>query len=359
MHQAILHIGTEKTGSTAIQNYLLHNSVEHTKHHGILFPYKTCGLISNFRLVLYAKSELDVNLVRIDKNGLGFAEDDVQGYENWKTQFSVKHTKAIKQFQKNRASSTVVYSSEHFHSRVHSESDIRFLKSYLDTLYERVTIVFYIRRQDQFALSAYNTAVQGGRSTAMDFPAISKVIPYYDYLAMAQRWSNVFGATNVKPIIFDANKLKDGDVTKDFEFQIGLDASKHDLSKMKYHTSNERLSYSALQVLIAFNLIDETDARLNGVEKNAIRQQLIREVHSLKDNFGTIRPARSEVDAFYEHYKAANETLAEKWLDGDGFSTDFSMYPENANESPVVDSGTLLTKALASCFNQKRVSGAN
>jgi len=297
MHEAILHIGTEKTGSTAIQNYLLHNAAEHIEHYGILFPYKTCGLISNFRLVLFTKSELDESLARLDKTMDIFSSSDAQAYEHWKSQFSTNHTKAIKAFQANRESSKVIYSSEHFHSRVQNEDDIRFLKSHLDTLYQRVTIMFYVRRQDQCALSAYNTAVQGGRSTDLSFAAFKQAVPYFDYLSLAQRWSNVFGKENVKPIIFDSRKLKDGDVTKDFEFQIGLDDTKHDLSTMKYQTSNERLSYSALQVLIEFNLIEETDPRLNGVNKNAIRQQLINEVHSIKDDFGTIRPARSEVDA--------------------------------------------------------------
>ncbi len=348
MHEAILHIGTEKTGSTAIQNYLLHNSAEHLKNHGIFFPYKTCGLISNFRLVLFAKSELDENLAQIDKKTIDFSADNQQRYQEWKKQFSLNHSDSIKKFQQSRNESKVIYSSEHFHSRVHCEKEIQFLKSYLDSMYERVSIIFYIRRQDQIALSAYNTAVQGGRPTALDLPAISKkVVPYYDYLSLAQRWANVFGTENVKPIIFDSKKLKDGDVTKDFEFQIGLDDTHHDLSKMKYHTSNERLSFSALQVLIEFNLMKETDSRLNGIEKKAIRQQLIREVHSLKDNYGTIRPSRSEVDAFYSRYKAQNETLANTWLNGEGFSTDFSMYPENANETPVVERDKLLTETLA------------
>jgi len=313
MHEAILHIGTEKTGSTAVQNYLLHNSTELVKRHGVLFPYKTCGLISNFRLVLYTKSELDISLAKLDKKTAGFAADDFHRYENWKKSFSSNHTKAIKYFQLNMANSKVVYSSEHFHSRVQKETDIKSLRSYFDNLYE---------------------------------------VPYYDYLSLAQRWSNAFGTENVKPVIFDSSKLKNGDVTKDFEYQIGLDETKQDLTKMKYQTSNERLSYSALQVLIEFNLIEETDIRLNGIEKSAIRQRLIREVHSLKDNYGTIRPARSEVDAFYKHYEAANTTLADTWLKGNGFSTDFSMYPQDANENPVVERDKLLTEALANCLSR-------
>ncbi len=351
MHEAILHIGTEKTGSTAIQNYLLHNSAEHTEHHGILFPYETCGLISNFRLVLFTNSVLNENLASLDKKTIDFSVDDHQQYEQWKARFSSSHSEAIKKFQQTKADSKVVYSSEHFHSRVHNESDIQSLKSYLDTLYEQVSVLFYIRRQDQLALSAYNTAVQGGRCSTLDFPAISKITPYYDYLALAHRWSKVFGTENIKPIIFDSKKLKNGDVTKDFESQIGLDDTKHDLTKMKYHTSNERLSYSALQVLIEFNQITNNDTRLNGIEKNAVRQQLIREVHSLKDEYGTIRPARSEVEAFYKHYEASNETLANTWLNGDGFSTDFSMYPVTATGNPIVQRDKLLTEALANCLS--------
>ena len=346
MHEAILHIGTEKTGSTAIQNYLYKNATELAKNYGVYFPFRSCGLISNYRLILYTKAEIDTNLARLLNQNSEFAIHDDQSYAEWKKRFSIEHSEAVKRFQQYRINSLVVYSSEHFHSRVQDKNEIYNLKKYLSTLYDKITIIFYARRQDQLALSAYNTAVQGGRCADFDFSTVTTSGPYYDYLALAERWSNVFGANNVKPIIYDSAMLRQGDVVKDFESQIGLHICQPNKDKIKYHKSNERLSYTAMKVLIEFNLMEDTDNRLQGLEKNAIRQDLIRELHSLKDDYGKILPARSEVTEFYKHYIARNEKFARIWLKGKRFSDNFSAYPEHAKKLPEIDSNAILTTIL-------------
>jgi hypothetical protein len=66
MHKALLHIGTEKTGSTSIQNFLYKNESELNKR-GYFFPHKSCGLISNYRLVLLCLHWHDAGLSAMEE----------------------------------------------------------------------------------------------------------------------------------------------------------------------------------------------------------------------------------------------------------------------------------------------------
>ena len=54
MKRAILHIGTEKTGTTSIQKFLFQNRRKLLSS-GTLFP-ESAGYISNQRLVVYGKN---------------------------------------------------------------------------------------------------------------------------------------------------------------------------------------------------------------------------------------------------------------------------------------------------------------
>jgi len=350
MHKAIIHIGTEKTGSTAIQNYLYKNLDVLVKKHSVFFPYRSVGLISNFRMVLYAKAELDLNLVRLENNSFKSSLNKSESQADWKERISQEHRKAVKKFQRFKKESLVVYSSEHFHSRVHDEADLQYLKDYLDTMYDEVTVLCYTRRQDRLALSAYNSAVQGGFSREFKFSNIPPTGYYYDYLSLMQRWTNVFGFDNIDAVIFDPKSAKDGDVVKDFERRIGIDDSKVSTDDLQYHRSNERLSQTALQVLVSFNLLENTDSRLHGFQKDALRQAMIREAHHIDDDFGQILPARADAIEFYERYKASNEAYADKWLGGKGFNTDFSNYPDVQAEMPVVKAEEIMLELLKKCM---------
>ena len=60
MKRAILHIGTEKTGTTSIQNFLYSNRIK-LGAQGILFS-ETAGYLSNQNLVVYAKKAPEPDL---------------------------------------------------------------------------------------------------------------------------------------------------------------------------------------------------------------------------------------------------------------------------------------------------------
>ncbi len=352
MHEAVIHIGTEKTGSTAIQNYLWKNHLQLAKQN-IYFPFKSCGLISNHRLALYAREKMDPLLFRMGRRVNGKECETPQDFANWKSTFAKEHAEAICQIQGSSQQSLVVYSSEHFHSRVHTEQEVKFLQKYLSKFYDRIRILMYVRRQDQLVLSSHNTAVQGGHTKAFDFSTVVKEGLYFDYLKLAERWASGFGKENLKAIVFEREKLKDHNVVKDFESQIGANNELASAGGFKYERSNERLSYSALAALIEFNLADKSDELLMGLTKESIRQKLIKELHNVTDSLGEVLPTRDAALNFYEYFVDNNEQFAQNWLENDGFNTDFSKYPLTAGALPEVDSREILRTALSHCLKEK------
>lgn len=349
MHQAIVHIGTEKTGSTAIQNFLYKNEALLAKHQ-YLFPYRACGLISNFRLAIQCLDENDPLLVAMDqrsKNSAQLATFDTDP-EQWRAQFAKDHNTAIQSFQAEHENSTVVYSSEHFHSRIVKESGVERLREFLSHHYDQVNIVAYLRRQDRLAISGHNTSIQGGAVNMFEFTNIHAKAKYFDYLSMLTRWSNVFGQNNVVAKAYERDRLIDQDVGRDFKATILTpEVSKEfDQESVHYERSNPRLSYSALQALVAFNTMSADDPDFNGVEKERLRQPLISALHNLNDDFGEVLPSRQTAEAFYERYRQDNQTVFNTWGDGQSFNDNFSMFPTEADAAPQINAEAMLNRYL-------------
>lgn len=349
MHKAIVHIGTEKTGSTAIQNFLYKNESVLAKH-GVFFPFRTCGLISNFRLAIYCLEEVDPNLVGMDKQSSKspdrtiFSDDPDQ----WRREFSNDHLAQINSIHRAHKASTVVYSSEHFHSRIVKPAEIERLYDFLNPMYDSVQIIAYCRRQDRLAVSSHNTSIQGGAVNDFDFTQIQNKPSYFDYLSMMDRWASVFGKTNVSARVYERNRLVGKDIGHDFKTNILTPKilKKLERSTLQYETSNPRLSFTALKALQAFNRMDTTDAMLRGAEKASIRQALIRSLHDVNDEFGEMLPPRDTAENFYSRFRDDNARMFTHYGDGHSFNEDFSKFPESKLQMPEVDALSVLSKRL-------------
>ena len=351
MQHAIVHIGTEKTGSTSIQNFLYKNDALLVKH-GYLFPYRTCGLISNFRMAIHCLNKPDPALVGMDqraKNSEEFTSFS-ENADEWREQFQQDHDNELEKFRAKRKISTVVYSSEHFHSRIVHESEVERLRAFLLNRFDKVSIIAYVRRQDRLAISGHNTSIQGGATNGFNFANIKGKANYFDYLSMLTLWSNVFGADNVTVRAYERKRLVDNDVGKDFKSLILSPevSTIFDNSSVHYERSNPRLSFSALQALVAFNKMSPQDSQFGGVDKENLRQPLIKVLHNLNDDFGEVLPSRDSAESFYERFKSDNQTVFDNWGDGQNFSEDFSLFPANADAIPQIDAQALLTPLLES-----------
>ncbi len=329
MKRAILHIGTEKTGTTSIQKFLFENRSKLCAS-GLLFP-ASAGFISNQRLVVYGKKAPEQDLAEPSLD-----VTDAIALSQWKEQFVTEHCAEVLAFQaRHVGDSTVIYSAEHLQSRLTTVDEIKRIAHLLRPLFDEVRILVYLRRQDRYALSAHSTSVRGGNPNMFAFEQLNAVGPYYDYRMLLEQWSAVFSSHNIDVRIFEKDRLQGGDVVTDFCAVTGIDNSCPDLPQPA--SENEALSHTALMILRTFNALAANDPMLRDFSKHDLRSFLLDAVQPIQDEFGRMLPARSSATQFYESFREDNVWIAAKWLDDAGFEESFTQYPEEAAPMPVMD----------------------
>lgn len=326
MRRAILHIGTEKTGTTSIQKFLYENRIK-LGASGSLFP-STAGFISNQNLVVYGKQapEADLAPPSLDVNDASMLSD-------WKEAFAQDHCREVLAFQARHArQSTVIYSAEHLQSRLTQQSEIKRVARLLRPMFEQVSVLVYLRRQDRYAVSAHSTSVRGGDRRLFDFEAINAQGPYYNYRELLHNWSEVFGSDNLVVRLFEKPQLHENDVIADFCLHTGIDKAQRGL--VFPEPENESLSFTALEMLRDFNSLAENDPRLCSCSKSELRPFILKHVQGIKDEFGRMLPARCSAETFYARFRDDNQQIFDQWLAGKGFDESFDDYPPVAAERP-------------------------
>jgi hypothetical protein len=116
-----------------------------------------------------------------------------------------------------------------------------------------VRVVMYLRRQDKYIQSLYKQAVAGGRRT--DFPTwLSNHTYRGDYISVVRQWADAFGreALWVRPYERGGKTIN---LIVDFYRALGLDVAE-DVAQMKQKVFNPSPRVELLQLIRAFNQLD-------------------------------------------------------------------------------------------------------
>ncbi len=226
----ILHVGTEKTGSTSIQ-HMLFNNKKALKDQGFLFS-EHLGYPCNFHLTACALQEYPLHPLR---QLLGLHDDK---------QFRSFRKKTLNLLKTEISQSdchTLIISDEHINMHLLKNGALETYKDFLDEQGSVEKVILYLRRQDEFRLSLFSEAVKAGniRGFDADNPMLPfKVIPdRFNYLKIIDRLSDMFGRDRLNLRIFRRDELADGNVVKDFILQSGLPALHLDLSGLHSNPS--------------------------------------------------------------------------------------------------------------------------
>lgn len=245
MKTCILHIGTEKTGTTALQEWLYDNQSELSRR-GVYLS-KKLGAPNNRLFPVYFSRGLDewaqVNKVRS-------AQEKDRFFRNFKADLGEEFRVALQDHE------YIVVSSEHLHSRVTTRDEIMSIKTFLDTVFDRTLIVCYFRSQSEMALSLFSTSLKFGHTTSLD-TFMEHVRPdtyFYNFESIADNWSGIFGKESCVFRIFDRGMLLHEDVRKDFLNILGLD---YDMDELYFADTraNESLSRSMAAVFRVVNIV--------------------------------------------------------------------------------------------------------
>ncbi|MDD5274980.1 MAG: hypothetical protein PHR16_02735 [Methylovulum sp.] len=330
----VLHIGTEKTGTTSIQEFLALNRTQ-LNASGILYP-TSLGAKNHTKIAAYA----DTHPWRLTRNPFGVDSDE-------------KHRLFRKdleqQFQNELESNTcpqAIISNEHLHSHISKPEQIQFLKNQLEKHFSSITVLIYFRRQDLMAVSRYSTALIAGFVPDSYFNFDSNSY-YFNFFAIYQNWLNCFGKDAIKVRIFAKEHFINGNLLSDFCAAAGIPEN---TGLLMPERKNEAFSLAAECLVIALN-----QQIKNGllVMTNPERRHLIAQ---FRKNFAGEMgyPDRQAAMRFYQSFAISNKALQAQLPDAVSplFNDDFSMYPEQSDTALFTEKCLWAQQELANLVRQ-------
>lgn len=241
--KCILHIGTEKTGTTAIQDFLLQNKNILKKNKIEICTNKTQF---NSRLfVSYFQQKLDSwhfrNQISSLKTKKKFEEKFIENFDEY-----------IKSFDED--TNVLIISSEYFHSRLTNRIALKTLNDFIRSYFDRIYVICYFREQSEMWQSLYSTALKQDFTGALiDFQKnLSINNTYYNHFRSANLWVEEFSAANCKLKIYKNYLFENGDIREDFVSFLDLGADKGQL-QYDAQVANSSLNFYQKEIFREIN----------------------------------------------------------------------------------------------------------
>lgn len=304
MARAILHIGTEKTGTTSIQSYLYSNK-KTLAAGGYIYP-KAAGDQNHIKLAVYGAEDGRVDDLRRSLNISNLAD-----LKSFRLHFAQKLQAEIQ----SSPNCTFIFSNEHCHSRLTESTEIARLHGLLAPLFDSMLVVVYLRRQDELAVSKYSTVLKEGGTKKDIIDPLMASDPYYDYSALLSRWAGVFGKDNLSVNLFEKGSLCGDSILEDFCKKTGVP-----LLDRSDNRKNESLTPQYQEFLRKMNEKLPTNVARTGLGETLTR---------VGGGKGRL-PSRKDSQHFYELFQESNEKVRAAFFPERAtlFSEDFSHYPE-------------------------------
>jgi hypothetical protein len=320
--KCFLHIGTEKTGTSTIQEFFANNRDELARR-GYYYP-GSLGLPNNRSLPVAA-----FNASRRDdftaQHGI-YTDDALIAFQgnvlrNFKSEI-----------RKLSPGSTVICSSEHIQSRLTTLEEIERLKRILhEAQLTDITVIVYLRNPAETANSLCSTAIKSGditRDIMRDIPPPDN--EHFENICnhkkTVEKFASVFGKEKVVVRLFRKDKFINQSLLHDFTSIVGLGT---DLDGLTIPV-NQNESLSLLGMMILRNL-NETIPPVNSNGINDQRKDLTQLVSKYFSE-----PKFSMGKEFYQAY---DSYFAEsnRWIKENYFPEEAALFSYEPPEASRVD----------------------
>ena len=316
--EIILHIGTEKTGTTTLQQFLFDNQKRLLKQH-ILHPRCLAGNYHS-KIAVYADGGPHTSDLSAHHSLQSPAD-----IERMKTTLTQNIAAEIKKTNPKK----ITLSNEHCSSRLVDSGAIGVLKDFLSSISPNIQIVLYLRRQDEFFLSSYATAIKSGKTTQLELPTnldnVEWVQSRYRYRPLIDRWIDVFGKENITLRVFDPAMLFENDIIQDFMKTTGIQPGNF----VQPVRQNESVSADILEFLRILN------HHIPAFEDNSYNLERDDILNILESFPVSKKKSVEEIDRFMSYFESENNQIAQDFFDKDTlFETPFPE--ENYTTQPNV-----------------------
>lgn len=308
--KVILHIGTEKTGTSSIQHFL-HLNRRRLPKYGF-HVLRSAGDYDQCALAVYTRSN--------DEADDYLAAQGIKSIKD-REEFRAGLERALDKELTSLPSSThsVIISSEHFHSTLQTDQSMDRLQKLLSKYFQEVKVICYLREQGAVATSLYSTALKGGLCRTQEAYIQRQCRPqnyYFNYWQLLSRWEKAFGEDALNVAIYDKAEFLNGELIEDFTGRVDSTL----LGQLESYKllQNQSLSPEGQRLLLGVNC---AFARTQGnVEE--IRVLCREEIYTLLKGRGQQLdlPTRKSI---YESFLASNTAVQEKYFPGRGV-----LFPE-------------------------------
>jgi len=300
MKEIILHVGTEKTGSTSIQR-ALELSTQKLQDQGYLFP-TTLGSPCHIHLTACALRGSPNHPIR---QHLALVDDDV-------FQHFLKKTKSA--FFDELASSscdTVIISDEHINVHLIDQGAMENYRSICEEFGVISKVIIYLRAQDEFRVSLFSEAVKCANLKGFDIdnplPIFDNLPPRFNYSRILDNLSNVFGEKSLRVGLFEKDALIGGDIVKDFCHKIGGSLSVINSQTIEYNRSlDARIIRPLAQLCKALAPFQSSD-------QFQLYRSILERVQQSFDGPGLVMSADRHA-AFMEQFRGQNSVLKARYF---------------------------------------------
>ena len=337
--EAILHIGTPKTGSTSIQQ-VLRKRRRDILAQGAMFPRSPgpgAGGIHSF--LTYAA-----------EGGKYRATDRTWG--------GVQPAQRLEQFLAELAQEMaacpanvdrVIFSHERLSGALQTREQIERLRAILAPYFTRFRIVIYLRRQDTLLASQYSQMLRKGMlSDPSSIFSHDNNLKFHDYARLLAGWAEVFGADAIVPRIYERGPDGNFDSVVDFLAVCGLTLTLSEDDRLR--SRNPSISTVGQTILRQVGGVLDKQGGGRVQTKPAWRATRGAVTRVLAGPGWT--PTRDEAAAFMAQYTAGNEAVRQRYFPHRAslFSTDFTSLPAERAALTAEDCLQAASQALVEAF---------
>jgi hypothetical protein len=310
--KCIVHIGTEKTGTTTIQSFLHLNRKRLRDEQGVAYLGKP-KVRNHHHLAQMCRED------GVITREMGYA--DVSEVVAKRESMAAAMKREVDELPAHVH--TVILSSEYFQSRLSRRENVQNLQEILAPIFEDIQILCYLRRQDEVAVSRYSTKLRAGFANP-DILTLGAQRAFYNYLSLVKRWARVFGWDAFECAVFDRSSLYQGDLLQDFGRRVGIT---HDSKSLVIpELMNESLSGAGQNFYCHANrfLMGSDGKRDNYPRLRISVKRFVNRYYSGKSRL----PTRTEAADFYDEFREDNCRIAQRMLGREQlFEENFDNYP--------------------------------
>lgn len=308
-----IHIGTEKTGSTAIQRYLGNHAGALLDNKGVLVP-ASLGHGACVHLAAACQLGQKPDSLRRMRNLL--SPEAVSNYY-------LKLQAALRRELAAAGPQRVLLSCENFSSRLKSTEEIARLREFLSPFSDRFRILVYLRNQQDMIISSHTTKIRNGFEGRFNYPPAGRERPDAHFDQLLDQWASVFGEEAVTVKLYESDRLLQGNVVADFCSSLAIPYFDNDDDIRPNSTPDA----TTLEIMRRINT--HVPQLIDG-KRNPLRRDLM-DALTGQAQPSSSAPATAGNTEFLERFIAGNRAVAKRWFAHDPTVPDtlFRQPPQN------------------------------